>query len=130
MAPIILDSTVLIDILRGRPAAERVRGLAADREPLLTTAINVEEIHRGLRDTEADAATALFTAVRVLPIRREDGERAGRWRREFARRGIPLHQADCLIAAAAVAFGGRLATGNPEDYPMPELTVDHLPVGR
>ena len=32
------------------------------------------------------------------------------WRRGFAARGVMLHQADCLIAAAAVSLGAILAT--------------------
>ncbi|HMA45653.1 MAG TPA: hypothetical protein VKP11_00340 [Frankiaceae bacterium] len=60
---------------------------------------------------------------------RREGEQAGRWRREHARRGVTLHQADCLVAAAALSVGARLATGNTEDFPMPEVTVEHWPVG-
>jgi hypothetical protein len=55
--------------------------------------------------------------------------RAGQWRREFARRGVTIHQADCLIAAATAGIEARLATGNPSDFPMDEVTVDHRPVG-
>lgn len=47
-----------------------------------------------------------------------------------ARVGARLHQADCLIAAAAHLRGARLATGNPADFPMAELLVEHWPVGR
>jgi predicted nucleic acid-binding protein len=127
--PLLLDSTVLIDALRGRPAAGRLRELNARRVPLLTTAINVEEIVRGLRPRETEAATDLFTAVRVLPVARQHGVTAGAWRRQFAERGITLQQADCLVAACAYDIAARLATGNPEDFPMPELTVEHWPVG-
>jgi predicted nucleic acid-binding protein len=74
MVAIVLDTTVLIDALRDKPAAARIRELVANREVLLTTSINVEEIVRGLRDNEVNAATALFTGIRVLPILREDGE--------------------------------------------------------
>lgn len=56
--------------------------------------------------------------------------RAGQWRREFASEGITLHQADCLIAAAADSLGARLATGNPADFPMEDIPVEHWPVGR
>jgi predicted nucleic acid-binding protein len=127
---IVLDTTVLIDALRGKPAAARIRELAANREILLTTSINTEEIVRGLPDNEFNVAAALFTGIRVLPIRHEDGERAGRWRRYFAGSGVTLHQADCLIAAATAGFGARLATGNPKDFPMDGLIVDHWPVGQ
>ncbi len=125
----LLDSTVLIDYLRGRPAVARVRGLWERGEAPCTTAINVEEIVRGLRPAEEGAAAALFDALEILPIGIGAGRRAGRWRREFGARGITLWQADCLIAAAAVEAGAILVTGNPRDFPMSELTVENWPVG-
>jgi len=127
---VLLDSTVLIDALRGRPAVERLRRLRDDGVALLTTPINVEEIVRGLRAGEAAVATSLFAGLRVLPVRRQEGDRAGSWRRDYAGRGVTLHQADCLIAACAVSVGARLATANTKDFPMSELVVDHWPVGQ
>jgi predicted nucleic acid-binding protein len=56
-------------------------------------------------------------------------EVAGRRRRSFAERGTTLHQADCLIAAAALRVGASLATGNPSHFPMEEARVEHWPVG-
>jgi predicted nucleic acid-binding protein len=55
--------------------------------------------------------------------------RPGRWRSEFASRGVTLGQTDCLIAAAARGVGARLATGNQRDFPMAEIEVEHWPVG-
>ncbi len=91
--------------------------------------MSVEEIHRGLRDVERVAATRLFDGLRIAPIGRLEGVRAGDWRRDHALVGTTLTQADCLIAAAAVAVGVPLATGNPKDFPMRELEVQHWPVG-
>jgi predicted nucleic acid-binding protein len=128
--PLVLDTTVLIDVLRGRPTADRVEDLMAQEELLLTTAVNVEEIARGLRPSEQEAVDLLLSGLRIVPIRRAEAERAGRWRREFAGRGVTLHQADCLIAAATYLAGGRLATANVKDFPMPDLTVEEWPAGR
>ena len=125
----VLDSTVLIDFLRGRPAVSRVTALRTAGDVAATTAINVEEIIRGLRPTESGAAELLFEGLVVLPIESRAGRLAGEWRREFAGRGVTLWQGDCLIAAATVINGGRLATGNPKDFPMAELPVVHWPVG-
>jgi predicted nucleic acid-binding protein len=58
-----------------------------------------------------------------------EGSRAGQWRQQFAGRGITLHQADCLIAAATAGIDARLATGNPADFPMDGVVVEHWPVG-
>jgi predicted nucleic acid-binding protein len=71
----------------------------------------------------------LFNGLRVAPLGAAEGQRAGVWRREYARRGITLHQADCLIAAAAVGIGAGLATANVGDFPMSELTLERWAPG-
>ncbi len=66
MCALVLDTAVLIDTLRGRPAAARLRELASRREVLLTTAVNVEEIARGLRPSSrllsSGRGSALYNA--------------------------------------------------------------------
>jgi predicted nucleic acid-binding protein len=126
--PVLLDTTVLVDALRGRSAAERLRGLRQSKQIPWICAVNVEEVMRGIREPERDATLRLLRGMHLAPLGREQGTRAGDWRREFAARGITLSQADCLIAAAAVGVGASLATGNPKDFPMPELEVEHWPV--
>ena len=125
-----LDSTVLIDYLRGRPAVGRVSTLVDAGDIVATTAINVEEIVRGMRPAEGDAATELFAGLEVLAVDFAAAWQAGDWRREFAERGMTLWQADCLIAATAKVKGATLATGSPKDFPMSELEVVHWPIGR
>lgn len=126
---ILLDTTVLIDALRGRPAAGRIRQRRALGDVPMVCATNVEEVWRGVLPGEEDVVATFFSGLRVVPLGVHEGEMAGRWRREHAARGQTLHQADCLIAAAAVRMGAILATGNPSDFPMPEVTVEHWPVG-
>lgn len=129
MAAVLLDTTVLIDLLRGRPAVERLRALREAGDDPYTCAVNVEEVARGLRPSDEEATDRLLGGLRTAPLGSEEGRQAGRWRRDYAAAGQTLAQADCLIAAAALAIGGRLATGNPKDFPMPELTVEHWPAG-
>lgn len=125
----VLDTTVLIDYLRGRPAVQRVEALVERGLTPATTTINVEEIARGIRPGERPAVELLLRGLIVLPITVEAAWLAGDWRREHAARGITLAQADCLIAASTALASGRLATGNPKDFPMPDLEVQHWPVG-
>lgn len=122
---------MLIDLLRGRPrTAERLVTLRRRRAVPFTTPINVEEIYRGLRPAERDAAARLFDGLRIAQIGRPEGARAGDWRRDHASAGVTLAQADCLIAAAAVSIDIPLATGNPKNFPMNELNVEYWPVGQ
>lgn len=130
MGAVLLDTTVLIDLLRGRPhATERLRAMRVVGDQPYVCAINVEEVERGTRPGEEDAVARLLEGLQLARLGRVEGSRAGRWRREHAARGITLSQADCLVASAAASIGGRLATGNPSDFPMSEVVVDHWPVG-
>lgn len=130
MGAVVLDTTVLIDLLRGRPGAvARLGSLRARGDLPYVCAVSAEEIARGIRPPEAAGAERLLGALRSAPLGPADGWVAGEWRRRYAGRGRTLAQADCLIAAATLAVGGRLATGNPKDFPMPELAVEHWPVG-
>ena len=129
MAAVFLDTTILIDTLRGRPATvAKLRRLRTGGDVPYTCAINVEEVVRGLRPSEEAEARRLFAGLMEAPLGLNEGHRAGEWRRHFAQRGTTLTQADCLIAASALALGARLATGNPADFPMQELAVEHWPV--
>jgi predicted nucleic acid-binding protein len=127
--PLLLDTTVLIDALRGQPAAERLRALRQTEQAPWICAINVEEIVRGAGQDEEAAVLRFLTGFRLAPLRHTEGELAGRWRRDYARRGVTLSQTDCLIAAAAVGVKARLASGNPGHFPMPEVELEHWPVG-
>lgn len=129
MSVFLLDTTVLIDVLRGRPVVNRLRLLRERADVAATSAVNVEEIVRGLLPHEDARAGRLLDGLLIVPLDRAVGERAGEWRRDYSRRGTTLSQADCLIAAAALSVGARVATGNPRHFPMPELDVDHWPVG-
>lgn len=127
---VLLDTTVLIDVLRRREqAVARLEALLGQGPPPFVSAINVEEVWRGARPQEEDAVRNMFAGLRIAPLTAREGELAGRWRREFAAQGVTLEQADCLIAAAALGVAARLATGNSKDFPMRELEVELWPVG-
>ena len=129
MPLLLLDTTVLIDALRGRPVMERIRQLRGSSPPPFICAINVEELWRGARRGEEATIRRLLRGLRIAPLGEAEGETAGRWRRDFAAKGITLSQADCLVAAAAAGVGAHLATGNPRDFPMKELVVEHWSAG-
>lgn len=84
---------------------------------------------RGAHAEEQALIGRFLNGLQLAPLGRIEGDRAGRWRRACARKGVTLAQADCLIAAAALGVGARLATGNPKRFPIPELDVEHWPVG-
>jgi predicted nucleic acid-binding protein len=126
----VLDSSVVIDLLRRRPGATgRLRALGEAGDDVYTCAIVADEVTFGLRPREREAASLLFEGFAVAPLGIAEGRLSGWWRQRYRKRGRTLHPSDCLIAAAAMGIGARLATGNPKDFPMKELTVEHWPSG-
>ena len=130
MGAVLLDTTVLIDVLRGRQGAlRRLAAIQRRRDFAFTCAVNVEEVFRGLHSEETEAAIDLFHGLRMAPLGLAEGRTAGTWRRAFAARGVTLAQADCLVAAAAVGVEARLATANVGHFPMAELAVEEWSSG-
>ena len=130
MGAILLDTTVLIDLLRGRAGAiASLRTLRETGDDPYACAVNVERGRSRSAPPRARSRPPPGRRHPGRPLGSEQGWQAGLWRRDFAARGQTLSHADCLVAAAALSVGGRLATGNPKHFPMRELIVEHWPAG-
>jgi predicted nucleic acid-binding protein len=113
---VVLDSSVLIDLLRGSHAAgEFVAGLGD--QPSCSEVSRIEVV-QGLRSSERRPATRLFALITWIPVDKSVARRAGelgrRWRQSHP--GIDL--ADLAIAATAEEIGAPLATRNLKHFPM------------
>ena len=121
MSKVVLDTDVLIDLLRGREATrDFLHDLVGHSVPCCSV-ISVAEIHAGMRQEEQVRTADLLDGLVILPVTREIAETAGRFKQRSKSRRLEL--ADCLIAATAFVEGASVATGNAKDYPMPEVTV-------
>ncbi len=119
----ILDSDVLIEILRSNPQTSRwVAAQASTGETLRYSPVSRAEIGAGMRRGEEEGIAALFAGLDAMTIDATTGELAGerllRYRRSHA-----VELADALIGASALQHGERLATFNRRHYPgIPHLT--------
>jgi len=118
---IVLDTDVLIDLLRGRAAVKTFLEEAADRFVPCCSVISVAELFVGMYPEEEQATRMLLDGLVIIPVTQDIAEVAGRFKREAKSRRLEL--ADCLIASTACIEGAILATGNIKDYPMQEVTV-------
>ena len=121
MSKVLLDTDILIDILRGREAVRTFLFNLTGRAVPCCSVISVAELYAGMRPEEKHATDVLLDALVIIPIVREIAEVAGRFKSRVKNRRLEL--ADCLIAATAFVEGAALATGNTKDYPMPEITL-------
>lgn len=114
---LLLDTDLLIEYLRGRPAAiEYLESLASAH--LAVSAITVAELYAGVRDeTEEAALESFLEAFDVIPLSHALARRGGLHRRNHGpSHGVGL--ADALIAATAEAGEARLVTFNRKHFPM------------
>jgi len=113
---IVLDSSILIDLLRGfDPASEFVRGL--DAVPMCSEITRVEVL-RGMRSKERPATETLFQALEWIPVDEVIARRAGHLGRRWRRSHGAISSADLIIAATVHEVEGGLATTNLRHFPM------------
>lgn len=115
---VVVDTTVLVDHLGGRPEAR-----AALAAPLRSRDAHASEVTRlevlvGLRPGEETATRGLLAALVWHPVDAAVAERAG----ELGRAWVPSHggidAADLAIAATASLLEAELLTTNVKHFPM------------
>ncbi|HVB76403.1 MAG TPA: PIN domain-containing protein [Candidatus Nitrosotalea sp.] len=119
----ILDSDVIIEVLRGNPATIAwLRARRAAGVPLRYSPVSRAEIRAGSRGSERAAIAAFFGSLTALAIEASTGEIAGEQLAKFApSHGVQL--GDALIAGAALERSDDLATFNTRHFPGVTRTV-------
>ena len=119
MSSILLDTDILINVLRGNEAARDFIGKTLEESELTCSVITIAEIWAGMRPHEEQATRRLVDSLRIVEVSREIAEKAGSFK--GVTRSHSLELDDCLIAATAYCTGATLATGNGKHYPMEEI---------
>lgn len=115
-APLLIDTDVMIDFLRGEAKAGAL--LKKNSDHVLLSSIVVAELYAGVRgEQERKTLDALMNLFRVVPVTAELAKAGGLLKNKYA----PSHAtglADALVAATAVAENADLKTLNTKHYPM------------
>jgi len=121
---VLLDTSVLINFLRGKPEpAALFRDLTARRIDLAISSITVAELYAGMRQSEEAQTTKLITALDCLSLTAEIAQKAGLLRARERRLGRTFALDDLMIGATAIAYGFPVATDNPRDFEIPEIEL-------
>ena len=115
-------------MLRGDAAMNQYIATMVEANHVLTTsAMNVAEIHAGLRPNEIERSKRLFARIDLYPITVQIAKRAGDLKRAWSLKGRTLELPDTIVAATALEYGLTLMTGNRKDFPMDDLKFFNLP---
>jgi predicted nucleic acid-binding protein len=114
--PLLIDTDVMVDFLRGNPKAVALVKTHSTR--IILSAIVVAELYAGVRgDKELQTLDSLISLFRIIPVSPELARQGGLFKNEYTKsNGIGL--ADAIIAASAKAEQAELATLNVKHYPM------------
>ncbi len=115
---VVVDTSVVIDVLRGVPAAAEVLYQSRDAGPLHASEVVRLEVLAGMRAREERATRALLDAFTWHPLDEEIADVAGKLGRQWLPANRGMDSADLAIAATAVVLDARLLTKNVKHFPM------------
>ncbi|WP_158603910.1 PIN domain-containing protein [Cryobacterium tepidiphilum] len=123
---VVVDTSILIDVLRGEPAAASVLRVARQAGSLHASEVTRLEVLAGMRAREEDATRVLFGAFTWHPVGEELAEIAGELGRHWLPGSRGIDSADLAIAATAIALDAQLLTRNIKHFPMfPDLSAPY-----
>jgi predicted nucleic acid-binding protein len=114
---ILIDSDVIIWLLRGNSKVLEQFKKLHSRFPMYTTPITVAEIVAGSRKNEEQNISDFFQSIEVLIIDKQVGINAGEWMNKYSK-SHSVELADALIASTTIHYDLRLWTMNVKHYPM------------
>jgi predicted nucleic acid-binding protein len=114
--PILVDTDIMVDFLRGHPKAVNLVQTHSTR--IILPSIVAAELYAGVKgDAERSALDGLISLFRVIPVCGDLARAGGLYKSVYAKsHGIGL--ADAIVAATADAEIAELKTLNTRHYPM------------
>jgi predicted nucleic acid-binding protein len=122
---LLLDSTFVIDLMRGDPAARRRLGKIYEDgdEPYLNDVV-LCEVRTGLLPRDVDHFEQTVRYLGFVQPGPDVAMRAGEWRADIRRAGSVLSMGDALIASAALSLSGAVLTRNVRDFSLTPVRVE------
>jgi predicted nucleic acid-binding protein len=121
MSSLLLDTDILINLLRGNEAARDFLADNLEENELLCSVISIAEIWAGMHPHEELATRRLVDSLKIIDINRAMAMKAGNFKGSTKSHALELD--DCLIAATAFCTEATLATGNGKHYPMKDIRM-------
>lgn len=126
----ILDTTFLVDVLRGDPAVETWEAELSESGAVAVTPVTVMELWEGVHraettETERERVGELLDGLAEAPFDTASAKRAGAVNASLADSGTPIDVEDVMIAAIALERDEAVLTRNGSHFGRVDgLTVE------
>lgn len=115
----LLDTSVAIDHLRGKPGAvELLKRILNEGDELIASEVVRFELLAGVKDNEVEALEQFFYALAWYPVEEDVTRTAGSLARRYRKGYSGIDDVDYLIAATALVLDAELLTTNVRHFPM------------
>lgn len=115
----LLDTTILVDHLRGQPlATQLLAGLIEGGDPLLASELTRFELLAVARPKDLPGIERLSESLDWVPLTGAISRRAAGIAREVDPHGDGIGATDYLIASTALELGAELLTTDVRRFPM------------
>jgi predicted nucleic acid-binding protein len=115
---VLVDTSVVIDCLRGVPEAVDLLATSRAAGPLHASEVTRLEVLAGMRPKEEQATRRLLGAFQWHPVDMAVAELGGELGRAWLRSHSGIDTADLAVAATAMILGADLLTPNVRHFPM------------
>lgn len=128
---IILDSSFVIDYLRGKPEAKKIYEKISKEDFVYATLFSYQEvtflpIERD-NDNELAEVNSFFEKIKILYPTKSSMIKANRIISYLKKKGSLIGIIDCLIAGIAIEKNAKLLTFNKKDFEkIPNIALYHV----
>ncbi|MEO7142616.1 MAG: hypothetical protein ABI165_03855 [Bryobacteraceae bacterium] len=123
MAVLLLDTTVIVDTINGKKdRGQLLDGLLARRNLLACRSINITEVYAGMRPHETTLTEGFLRSLKFYGVTWEIARLAGELQRQWRKKGRTIALTRCHRRCRRTRLRSDSPDGQPEGFPMPELT--------
>ncbi len=114
---VVIDTNMLVDVLRGVPMAVAALERRADDEVVVPSMVRFEVL-AGARPSEMSSIESLLDVCIDAPVDASIADEAARLARRYMRSHSGIDPIDYVVAATARLLGAELLTRNVKHFPM------------
>lgn len=119
----LIDTDIVIWVLRGNPVYENILQQLKDKAPLSISSVTVAEVYKNIFDREFTKTEQVIREFIIWDVTANIAKQGGLYWRQFAKKFKNISIVDCIIAATASEEELTVLTLNTRHFPMKDIKV-------